>query len=118
MAVRTLTASMMIDSRFISFPSLDAIAETHVGDRDQEESNCDGYPKKVLHNPAPQNFTSNAMLKRFSSFTRSGVHPGTFTAGSPVLPPGGVTPPDPEKYGTLAARWLYSQRKVTYWLGM
>src|SRR6267142_1484386 len=32
--------------------------------------------------------------------------------GLPVLPPGGVTPPDPEKYGTLAARWVYSHRNV------
>ena len=32
--------------------------------------------------------------------------------------PGGVTPPSPEKYGTLAARWFPSSRKVTNWLGM
>src|SRR5216684_29567 len=42
----------------------------------------------------------------------------TSEEGLPVLPPGGVTPPDPEKYGTFAARWLYSQRKVMYWLGI
>src|SRR6266849_8626027 len=71
------------------------------------------------------------MLSRFSVLRRSGsqVFAGepsqvvkplrqTSEEGLPVLPPGGVTPPDPEKYGTFAARWLYSQRKVMYWLGI
>ena len=32
--------------------------------------------------------------------------------GEPWLPPGGVTPSGPVKYGTLAARWLNSSRNV------
>src|SRR6266403_1854659 len=72
-----------------------------------------------------------AMVTRFSVLRRSGnqvfvgdplqvVKPLRHTSdpGVPVLPPGGVTPPDPEKYGTFAARWLYSHRKVMYWLGI
>ena len=71
------------------------------------------------------------MLSRFSVLRRSGsqvfagepsqvVKPLRHTSeeGLPLLPPGGVTPPEPEKYGTLAARWLYSQRNVMYWLGI
>src|SRR5260370_42507736 len=71
------------------------------------------------------------MFRRFSLLRRSGSqvfasepHGGaplkqTVEPGEPkVLPPGGVTPPDPEKYGTFAARWLYSQRKGIYWLGI
>src|ERR1700741_3637138 len=78
-----------------------------------------------------QNFTRMAMVARFSVFRRSGnqvfdgepsqvVNPLKHTSppGVPVLPPGGVTPPDPEKYGTFAARWLYSHRNVMYWLGI
>src|SRR5207253_8418641 len=64
-----------------------------------------------------------ATLIRSSVLRRSGnqVAPEgriTVEPSGPVLPPGGVTPPGPEKYGTLAARWLYSQRKVMYWLGI
>src|SRR5207249_10467596 len=59
-----------------------------------------------------------ARFRRFSVLRRSGVKPFTSDPGAPVLPPGGVTPPGPEKYGTLSARWLYSQRKVMYWLGI
>ena len=44
--------------------------------------------------------------------------PGASEPGAPAFPPGGVIPPDPEKYGTFAARWLYSQRNVVNWLGM
>ena len=68
--------------------------------------------------PCPQNFTRMARSRRFSRLRRSGVHPATTDPGIPMFPPGGVTPPEPEKYGTLAARWSYSQRKVMYWLGM
>src|SRR6185437_1593542 len=58
------------------------------------------------------------MFSRFSFLRRSGTKPGTTEPGAPVFPPEGVTPPDPEKYGTLASRWLYSQRNVMYWLGI
>src|SRR3981189_2686667 len=59
-----------------------------------------------------------AMFSRFSVFLRSGANPGTKAPGEPqILLPRtgvgqevGVTPPDPEKYGTFAARWVYSQR--------
>jgi hypothetical protein len=34
----------------------------------------------------------------------SGAQPGTSDPSAPCLPPGGVTPPGPLKYGTLAAR--------------
>src|SRR5579871_542096 len=63
---------------------------------------------------------------RFSIFFRSGAQPGTSAPGEPqILLPitgvsqfGGVMPPGPEKYGTLAARWSNSLRKVMYWLGI
>src|ERR1700747_745124 len=74
------------------------------------------------------------MFRRFSVLRRSGCqsptepHPvldarlpsrQTSAPGAPnVLPAGGVTPPDPEKEGTFPARWLSSQRKVIYWLGI
>ena len=71
------------------------------------------------------------MVARFSVLRRSGNHVfagdplhavnplrQTNDPGVPLFPPGGVTPPDPEKYGTLAARWLYSHRNVMYWLGI
>ena len=51
-----------------------------------------------------QNFTRTAKFKRFSSLRRSGVHPTTGCVGFPLLPPGGVIPPRPEKYGTFAVR--------------
>ena len=71
------------------------------------------------------------MVARFSVLRRSGnqvldgeplqvVNPlrQTNEPAVPWFPPGGVTPPEPEKYGTFAARWLYSHRKVMYWLGI
>ena len=39
-------------------------------------------------------------------------------AGAPLLPPGGVRPPEPEKYLWSAARWLYSKRNVMWGFGM
>src|SRR5262245_22018949 len=66
----------------------------------------------------PQNRTMNANVRRFSSLSRSGVNPGTICVGSPVLPPAGVMPPSPVKYGTLAWRWLNSARNVTFGVGM
>jgi hypothetical protein len=51
-----------------------------------------------------QNLTIMAPVIRFSRLRKSGVNPGTTEPGAPVLPPGGVTPPEPEKYGTFAAR--------------
>ena len=65
-----------------------------------------------------QSLTSNARLKRFSRLRKSGKKPGTSEPAAPTLLPGGVIPPGPAKYGTLAARWSYSKRKVTNWLGM
>src|SRR5579859_3053740 len=65
-----------------------------------------------------QSLTSNARLKRFSRLRKSGKKPGTSEPAVPTLPPGGVIPPEPAKYGTFAARWSYSKRKVTNWLGM
>ena len=38
-----------------------------------------------------------AKVMRFSDGRRSGAQPGTNEPGAPVLPPGGVTPPSPEK---------------------
>lgn len=68
--------------------------------------------------PSDQSLTIMASERRFSMGTRSGFQPGTMAAGLPLLPPGGVTPFGPVKYGTLAARWLYSSRKVTNSRGM
>src|SRR5258707_7746927 len=63
--------------------------------------------------------TRSAIVYLLSCLTRSGAKPGTNEPGAPkVLPPGGVMPPAPEKYGTFDPRWLYSPRNVTYWLGM
>jgi hypothetical protein len=44
-----------------------------------------------------QYLTSKAVVIRLSDLRRSGVKPGTKEPGGPVLPPGGVTPPGPEK---------------------
>ena len=41
------------------------------------------------------------MSSVFCVFTRSGVKPGTSDPGAPVLPPGGVIPPGPEKVGDV-----------------
>jgi hypothetical protein len=35
-------------------------------------------------------------LRRFSFLRRSGTKPATTEPGAPVIPPGGVTTPDPE----------------------
>ena len=62
-----------------------------------------------------------AIFNRFSLFTKSGAHPGPSgdeRARSSLIAAGRVTPPGPEKYGTFAARWLYSQRNVMYSLGI
>ena len=50
------------------------------------------------------NLMSTDKVIRVSFLRRSGVQPGTSEPGAPVLPPGGVTPPGPAKYGTFAAR--------------
>src|SRR5580704_2289403 len=71
-----------------------------------------------------QNFTRIANVTRLSVLRKSGVQnepavgPGTSALGLPLFPPGGVTPPAPVKYGTLAARWTNSPRNVRNWLGM
>src|SRR2546426_816310 len=65
-----------------------------------------------------QNFTSKAVLIRVSDLTRSGEKPGTSDPAGPELPPGGVTPPGPAKYGTVAARRSISNRKVANCFGM
>ena len=61
--------------------------------------------------PRHQNFTRIERLIRFSIFFKSGVKPGTNAPGDPqifstmgAVGQDGVTPPGPEKYGTLAAR--------------
>src|SRR5438270_13380613 len=66
----------------------------------------------------PSSYTSSAKVTRFSDIRRAGDHPGTIDPGGATLPPGGVMPPLPEKYGTFAARWFPSNRNVTNWLGM
>ena len=54
-------------------------------------------------------------LYPFEATVASGAQlPETVEPGAPWLPPGGVTPPVPEKYGTFAWRWLYSSRQVRY----
>ena len=66
-----------------------------------------------------QNMTNIAPVMRFSVLHQIGVPiRKRLSPAHPVFPPGGVTPPGPEKYGTFAARWLYSMRNVMYWLGM
>src|ERR1700681_4938114 len=91
--------------------------------RQQEERYRSHDKDHVLHTTSSkcgllfrrdQNLTSTDRFNRFSSLRRSGAHPGTVEPRGPVFPPGGVTPPRPVKYGTFAARWLYSQRKVMY----
>jgi len=42
-------------------------------------------------------FTINARLIRVSPRTKSGAQPATADPGRPWFPPGGVTPPGPEK---------------------
>src|ERR1700692_766348 len=107
---------MTIDSAFImitsgGLSSANSIAELHVADGEQKECHCDRQKNRVLHRSFPpvdfsedQNLTSIERSSRFSSFTKSGVNPGTTEPSGPVLPPGGVIPPRPEKYGTFAAR--------------
>src|SRR3569833_3735951 len=63
-------------------------------------------------------FTRTASATRGSLRTRSGDQSATCAPGIPWLPPGGVTPPGPAKYGTLAWRYVNSPRNVTNWLGM
>src|SRR5262249_34691200 len=65
-----------------------------------------------------QSLTSNAKFRRVSVLRRSGKNPSMTDPGGPWLPPTGVMPPGPEKYGTFAARWSSSKRKVVYWSGM
>jgi hypothetical protein len=65
-----------------------------------------------------QSLTIIAKINRYSFRTKSGVHPGTGIPGVPVLPPGGVTPPGPDQYGTLVWRYPASHRKVISSLGM
>jgi hypothetical protein len=47
-------------------------------------------------------FTISASEIRGSVRTMSGAQPGTIIDGVPLLPPGGVEPPGPAQYGTLA----------------
>src|SRR6202020_1238883 len=44
--------------------------------------------------------------------------PPTQLPGAPLLPPGGVTPPDPDQYGTLECRNVASVHQVIQSLGM
>ena len=44
--------------------------------------------------------------------------PGTMLPGEPWLPPVGVIPFGPAKYGTFAWRWTNSARAVMNWFGM
>jgi hypothetical protein len=52
------------------------------------------------------------MFNLFSRFRRSGENPFTADPSGPEFPPAGVTPLLPAKYGTFAARWLYSHLNV------
>jgi len=58
----------------------------------------------VLYKLLRCKLTNSAQLIRFSVGRKSGVQPATVDPGAPLLPPGGVTPPGPAKYGTLAWR--------------
>ena len=101
---------------------LQAFACANVQNRDTEKN--DGGEKKddIEHDELPplrsaQNLTRIDKSMRFSIFFKSGNHVfagdplhtlnpvrHTCDPGAPALPPGGVTPPGPEKYGTFAAR--------------
>lgn len=78
------------------------LAPRDVGDRDREEGQRDDHEHEIEHVPLPpvpldQNFTRIANVTRFSVLRRSSAHPGMSALGLPVFPPGGVTPPGPEK---------------------
>src|SRR5271167_2343429 len=62
--------------------------------------------------------TRSAKIQRFSRFRKSGDQPGINDPGLPLLPPGGVMPPIPAKYGMSAPRWVNSARQVTNWVGI
>src|SRR5712664_1248547 len=59
-------------------------------------------PKTRLKTLRAYIFTRTANVTRCSDWRRSGDQPSTIDPGAPVFPPGGVTPPSPAKYGTLA----------------
>src|SRR5215472_16822357 len=109
-----------------------ALAGANVKDCCREKDDRSGNENDVKHEvdslvlvlgapvySASQNLTRIARLTRFSVFLRSGVHrpnapqpvagatlpsEQTNAVGLPLLPPGGVIPPAPDQYGTLAAR--------------
>jgi hypothetical protein len=79
-------------------------------------------PVRALHGSPPcirpQYLMSMAAVMRSSVLTRSGAQPVIIAPGLPLSPPGGVTPFGPVKYGTLAARCVYSVRHVKKGRGM
>src|SRR5438270_9209503 len=117
---------MTNDSAVIVHSSLHAVAKAHIADRNHKEKNRDGDEYGILHfqlltlfgrdggikkskSPAMlctnfQNFTKIAIVPRSSVLRRSGVNPETIAPAVPLLPPGGVIPPGPLQYGTLAWR--------------
>ena len=56
----------------------------------------------------------SARERRFSTFTRSGVQPGTFEPAGPTSPLGGVTPPtgDVGQPGSNVPGWTPDLAKV------
>ena len=92
---------------------------------DPEQRAKVGPPQNLTITPAPQ---MTSRLRRSGdqippSWAQSSVpitlpllH--TRLAGAPVLPPGGVTPPDPDQYGTFEWRKVASVHQVIHCLGM
>ena len=119
---KALTASITIFSRFMSglyfslshtvvYPMATAKNSSvkRIINRSMFVTSTFGNLNNSLYNPhaalptqqrrawLAQNFTRIAVFIRFSRLRRSGVKPVTTEPGSPVLPPGGVTPPCPPK---------------------
>src|ERR1017187_9172577 len=65
--VNALTASMMIDSRFISFSSLHVLAEVHVSDRCHKKRNRNRQINQILHEQPPD--------KTFCSYHEPSLRP-------------------------------------------
>ena len=72
--ISTDTASMINDSTAHRIPSLHAIAEVDISDRDGEKRHGNCYPQNVLHNLSPR-------LELFLTFTGNARYASTIFAG-------------------------------------